>query len=66
MAMMTFQYGGYFTAFKLILLENNAGYPIFYCIKHCSILFRSILASLKKFCNAEHFVLFRYFREKSA
>ena len=49
MATMTFQYGGYF-AFKLILFENNAGYtPILYCIKHCSILFRSILASLKKF-----------------
>ena len=47
MATMTFQYGGYF-AFKLILLQNNAGYPDFYCIKHCSILFRSILASLKK------------------
>ena len=28
MATMTFQYGGYF-AFKLILLENNAGDPNF-------------------------------------
>ena len=53
MATMTFHYGGYF-AFKLILLEKNVGDPHFYCIKHCSMLFRSILASLKKFCHGKN------------
>ena len=48
---MTFQYGGYF-AFKLIVLDNGVGDPIFYFMKHFSIVF----SKFKKFGNGNKFL----------